>query len=151
MRGEELRDLGFGGLWGVGKAAEEPPALVVLSFEPPASAAAAAAAATATVETVAWVGKGIVYDTGGLSLKVGGGMVGMKSDMAGSAAMLAAFEAAVALGTKQRVHLVLCLAENAIGPKAMRNDDVLKLLSGKTVLLISTQKPKSQELFYQHR
>ena len=78
-------------------------------------------------ETVAWVGKGIVYDTGGLSLKVGGGMVGMKSDMGGAAAMLAAFEAAVQLGTPQRLHLLLCLAENAIGPGAFRNDDILKV------------------------
>ena len=78
IRGEDLRDGGYGGIWGVGKAAKQPPALVVLSYEPPEA-----------TETVAWVGKGIVYDTGGLSLKVGGGMVGMKSDMGGSAAMLA--------------------------------------------------------------
>jgi len=50
-----------------------------------------------------------------------------------SAAMLAAFEAAVVLKSPQKLHLVLCLAENAIGPKAMRNDDILRLLSGKTV------------------
>jgi len=49
--------------------------------------------------------------------------------------MLAAFEAAVVLKSPQRLHLVLCLAENAIGPKAMRNDDILKLLSGKTVTM----------------
>ena len=119
LRGEELSEKGYGGIWGVGKAAKEPPALVVLSYEP--------MSASEDTETVAWVGKGIVYDTGGLSLKVGGGMVGMKSDMGGAAAMLAAFEAAVQLGTPQRLHLLLCLAENAIGPGAFRNDDILKV------------------------
>ena len=119
LRGEELLEKGYGGIWGVGKAAKEPPALVVLSYEP--------VSPSEDTETVAWVGKGIVYDTGGLSLKVGGGMVGMKSDMGGAAAMLAAFEAAVQLGTPQRLHLLLCLAENAIGPGAFRNDDILKV------------------------
>ena len=131
IRGDELRDQGYGGIYGVGKAAKEPPALVVLSYEPSTEGVEAS-------ETVAWVGKGIVYDTGGLSLKVGGGMVGMKSDMGGSAAMLSAYEAAVALGTTQRLHLLLCLAENAIGPGAFRNDDVLKLFSGKTVEINNT-------------
>jgi len=130
IRGEELRDQGYGGIWGVGKAAVEPPALVVLSFEPEA--------ASEDTETVAWVGKGIVYDTGGLSLKVGGSMVGMKSDMGGSAAMLAAYEKAVELGTTQRLHLLLCLAENAIGKGAFRNDDILRLFSGKTVEINNT-------------
>jgi probable aminopeptidase NPEPL1 len=111
VRGQELRELGYGGIWGVGKAALEAPALVVLSYHPTPAAAQAAAPATATATgsgdaqrgessdmgggAVVMVGKGIVYDTGGLSLKVGGGMVGMKSDMGGAAAVLAAFEAAV--------------------------------------------------------
>ena len=59
IRGEELRERGFGGIYGVGKAAAHPPALVVLSHKPPDSNRA-----------IAWVGKGIVYDTGGLSIKV---------------------------------------------------------------------------------
>lgn len=58
IRGEELAAKGFGGLYGVGKAAVHPPALVVLSHTPPGG-----------TENVAWVGKGIVYDTGGLSIK----------------------------------------------------------------------------------
>lgn len=88
--------------------------------------------------TVAWVAKGIMYDTGGLSLKVGGAMVGMKSDMAAAAAMLSAFGAAVRLGARQRIHLLLCLAENAIGNGALRNDDVLRLFSDKTVEINNT-------------
>lgn len=58
IRGEELKEQGFGGIYGVGKAASVPPALAVLSHTPPRA-----------TETVAWVGKGIVYDTGGLSIK----------------------------------------------------------------------------------
>lgn len=58
IRGDELKEKGFGGIYGVGKAATSPPALAVLSYTPPGAHA-----------TVAWVGKGIVYDTGGLSIK----------------------------------------------------------------------------------
>lgn len=58
IRGEELNQQGFGGIFGVGKAATSPPALAVLSYRP-----------AGAQETVAWVGKGIVYDTGGLSIK----------------------------------------------------------------------------------
>lgn len=66
------------------------------------------------------VGKGIVYDSGGLSLKVGGNMVGMKSDMAGAAAVLAAFQLLVETGYSARVDAILCVAENCIGPSALR-------------------------------
>ena len=74
IRGEDLRVKGFGGIYGVGKAAVNPPALVVLSHLPP----------DATM-TVAWVGKGIVYDTGGLSMKTKTTMPGMKADCGGAA------------------------------------------------------------------
>ncbi len=77
IRGEELREKGFGGIHGVGKAAVNPPALVVLSHMP--------AGATTTV---AWVGKGIVYDTGGLSMKTKTTMPGMKADCGGAAGEL---------------------------------------------------------------
>lgn len=91
------------------------------------------------LKPVALVGKGIIYDTGGLSLKVGGGMVGMKMDCGGAAAMLAAFRAAVLAGSIRRpLSVVLCLAENAIGPGAFRNDDILHMYSGKTVEINNT-------------
>jgi probable aminopeptidase NPEPL1 len=123
--GEQLRDQGYGGLWGVGKAATVPPRLLILSYDPPTF--------DSEVETVALVGKGIVYDTGGLSLKTKEGMPGMKHDMGGAAGLLGAFYAAIRLGVKKRLRLVLCLAENSIGPRAVRNDDILTLYSGKTV------------------
>jgi len=123
--GEELDRLGYGGLYGVGKGARIPPRLVVMTYNPPGDAT--------PPETIALVGKGIVYDTGGLSLKGKEGMPGMKRDMGGAAGTLGGFVAAVQLGAKQRLHLVLCLAENAIGPDAVRNDDILTMYSGKTV------------------
>ena len=125
ITGTALRDQGYGGLWGVGKAAEEPPALCVLSYLPEGVKPA---------RTVALVGKGIVYDTGGLALKPTTGMCGMKADCGGAAALLGAFEAAVAIGTRgTALHCLLCLAENAIGPAAVRNDDIIRSLSGKTI------------------
>ncbi|MFT4626196.1 MAG: putative aminopeptidase NPEPL1 [Myxococcota bacterium] len=126
-QGRELDRLGFGGLWGVGKAATAPPALVVLDHAP-----------EDPVRRTCWVGKGITYDTGGLSLKTKTGMPGMKNDMGGAAAVLAAFEAAVALGSRERLTAVLCIAENAIGPDAMRPDDVLRMYSGRTVEVNNT-------------
>lgn len=127
IAGEDLAAQGFGGLWGVGKAAAHKPALVTLVHEP--------AGAT---RTVAWVGKGIVYDTGGLSMKDRNSMPGMKGDMAGAAAVLSAFEAAVSLGVPYRVVAVLCLAENSVGPDSTRPDDVIVLRSGRSVEVNNT-------------
>lgn len=129
IQGDELDRLGYGGIYGVGKGAKEPPALAIMSYTPRYRGAAN----DNDGMTMAWVGKGIVYDTGGLSLKISGGMVGMKSDMGGAAAVVAAFEAAAKLKTPYTLHALLCVAENAIGPDAFRNDDVLRMLSGKTV------------------
>ncbi|KAL4145521.1 putative aminopeptidase npepl1 [Phytophthora ramorum] len=87
------------------------------------------------------VGKGIIFDTGGLSIKTGGFMVGMKRDMGGAASLLAAFEAAChAKNTtdKTPLHVVLCVAENAVGPESTRVDDVLVMYSGKTVEVNNT-------------
>ncbi|GMH87498.1 hypothetical protein TrVE_jg11597 [Triparma verrucosa] len=130
IRGEELKEKGYGGLWNVGKAADDKPALVVLTKKWDQEG-----------EKVSLVGKGIVYDTGGLSLKISGGMVGMKSDCGGAAGLLAAFEAVVSCGTEEplrELQLVLCLAENSIGPSAFRNDDIITFLSGRTCEINNT-------------
>jgi probable aminopeptidase NPEPL1 len=127
IRGEELDERGFGGLWGVGKAAVHLPSLVILKHEPENA-----------TETIAWVGKGIVYDTGGLSIKGKNGMPGMKADMGGAAAVIGAFGAAVRLGASQRIYALLCLAENSVGPISTRPDDILELYSGKTVEVNNT-------------
>ncbi|XP_072948235.1 probable aminopeptidase NPEPL1 isoform X1 [Epargyreus clarus] len=127
IRGEELKERGMGGIYGVGKAAARPPALVALSYSAPGA-----------TETVAWVGKGIVYDTGGLSIKARSSMVGMKGDCGGAAAVLAAFSAIVKAKPTINLHAVLCLAENAVGPNSTRPDDIHQLYSGRTVEINNT-------------
>ncbi|XP_056130010.1 probable aminopeptidase NPEPL1 [Lampris incognitus] len=127
IRGEELKLRGFGGIYGVGKAAAHPPALAVLSHTPDGA-----------TQTIAWVGKGIVYDTGGLSIKGKTTMPGMKRDCGGAAAILGAFKATVKQGFKDNLHAVFCLAENAVGPTATRPDDIHTLYSGKTVEINNT-------------
>ena len=127
IRGEELSKKGINGIWNVGRAATSLPALAVLSHTP-----------NGATETVAWVGKGIVYDTGGLSLKPRLSMLGMKRDCGGAAGILGAFQTAVKCGFKQNLHAVFCLAENAIGPQAIRPDDVIQMYSGKTVEINNT-------------
>eukprot|EP00117_Sycon_ciliatum_P023630 scpid60237/ scgid20034/ Probable aminopeptidase NPEPL1; Aminopeptidase-like 1 len=122
VRGQELDKQGFGGIYGVGKAADHPPAMVVLSHRP-----------ADAERTIAWVGKGIVYDTGGLSLKPKGFMAGMKRDCGGAAGILGAFATAVKLGFKDNLHCILCLAENAVSPIATRPDDVHVMYSGRSV------------------
>jgi len=127
IRGEELKERGFGGIYGVGKAAVAPPALAVLSHRPEGA-----------TKSIAWVGKGIVYDTGGLSIKDKVHMPGMKRDCGGAAGILGAFRAAVKAGFSENLHCVLCLAENAVGPLATRPDDIHTFYSGRTVEINNT-------------
>lgn len=127
VRDKELERRGFGGIYGVGKAAVHPPALAVLSHTPQGA-----------TRTIAWVGKGIVYDTGGLSIKGKTAMPGMKRDCGGAAGVLGAFRLAVSSGFSQNLHAVFCLAENAVGPLATRPDDIHTLYSGRTVEINNT-------------
>lgn len=132
IKGHDLEKQGFGGLWGVGKASDHLPALVVLSYFPPGTK-------EANTKSMCLVGKGIVYDTGGLSIKVPPSMYGMKMDMGGSAAVLGAFATAVMTGGLTKpLHALLCLAENAVGPLSTRPDDIHTMLSGKTVEINNT-------------
>lgn len=132
IQGEDLKMQGFGGLYGVGQAAEHPPAMVILRYSNPTQAN------NADKKTLCWVGKGIVYDTGGLSIKTKTGMPGMKHDMGGAAAIMEAFFAAAKFEAKDDIYAILCLAENAVGPKATRPDDIHILHSGKTVEINNT-------------
>jgi len=125
---EALRERGMGGLVGVGQAASREPALVHIRWEPEAS----------TLEPMAWVGKGIVFDTGGLSIKGKSDMPGMKVDMGGAAAVWSAFKLAVAMKVPRRIDAILCLAENSVGPLSMRPDDIITLYSGKTIEVNNT-------------
>lgn len=128
LRTAELAARGMGGLVGVGQAARREPALVHLRWDPPGASA----------EPMAWVGKGIVFDTGGLSIKGKSDMPGMKVDMGGAAAVFAAFKLAVELKVERRIDAILCLAENSVGPDAMRPDDIITLYSGKTIEVNNT-------------
>eukprot|EP00794_Sanderia_malayensis_P018577 gene18577-20440_t len=114
-------------IYGVGKAALHAPALAVLSHLPEGA-----------TKSIAWVGKGIVYDTGGLSIKDKVHMPGMKRDCGGAAGILGAFRAAVKAGFTENLHCVLCLAENAVGPLATRPDDIHTMYSGLTVEINNT-------------
>jgi probable aminopeptidase NPEPL1 len=125
--GAALLDGRLGGIHAVGRVAPVPPRLVLLEYRPPRAR-----------RTVGLVGKGVVYDTGGLALKPRDGMVGMKADMAGAAAVVGATLALAATGHRDAIVCAAPLAENAIGPGAYRNDDILTLHSGKTVEVNNT-------------
>ncbi|MCA9634423.1 MAG: leucyl aminopeptidase family protein [Myxococcales bacterium] len=128
--GDALVKQGLMGIHTVGRCALAAPRMLIASYTP--------AGKGASERHVALVGKGVTYDTGGLNIKIQGAMPNMKCDMAGSAALLGAFRVLVASGCKHRVSLVLCIAENAIGPAAYKPDDIIRLHSGKTVEINNT-------------
>jgi probable aminopeptidase NPEPL1 len=127
--GEALLRRGLGGIHAVGRAAKSAPRLLVAQTGPRAKTKG---------PHIALVGKGVTYDTGGLHLKARGAMETMKSDMGGAAAVLGAFLALARHHKGARLSLLLCLAENAIGPTAYKPDDVLTLHSKKTVEINNT-------------
>lgn len=130
LQGEELREQGYGGLYGVGKAAEYPPHLITLSYKPKGE--------ISPKDKIALVGKGIVYDTGGLAIKSREGMRGMKRDMGGAAAVFGGFVALAMIDAPVEVSCILCLADNAIGPRSQRQDDIVLLKSGLSVEITNT-------------
>ena len=128
---DELRAEGFGGLTAVGAGAEHPPRLVEISYVPDGKAAAAG-------PHVVLAGKGITFDSGGISLKPRDAMMAMKMDMSGAAVVLAAVEAAAALEVPYRVTALLALAENALGDASYRPGDVVTTFDGTTVEIGNT-------------
>ncbi|MGW9626534.1 leucyl aminopeptidase [Microbacterium sp. NPDC055521] len=124
---KQLDEQGYGGILGVGRGSDRPPRLVRLSYSPAEAA-----------RHIALVGKGITFDTGGLSLKPAASMVGMKFDMAGAATSLAAIRAIAALGLPVRVTAFLCIADNMPSGRATRPGDVLRMLDGQTVEVMNT-------------
>ncbi len=120
---------GYGGILGVGQGAGDtaPPRLVELTYAPEGASA-----------HVALVGKGITFDSGGLSLKPSNGMVTMKMDMAGAATVLGATLAAAKLKLKVRITGLMALAENMPSGTAIRPSDVLTIKGGKTVEVLNT-------------
>jgi leucyl aminopeptidase len=122
-----LAEGGYGGITGVGQGSVHPPRLVRLSYSHPGA-----------TRTLVLAGKGITFDSGGLSLKPPKSMEWMKSDMAGAAAVLAAMTAIAALGAPVNVVGYLPLAENMPSGTAQRPSDVITIYGGKTVEVLNT-------------
>ncbi len=124
-----LRELKMGLLLGVAQGSAEPPRLVVLRYEPKGATGG---------PVIGLVGKGVTFDTGGISIKPAEGMDRMKDDMAGGAAVAAAICAIARLGGPHRVIGVIPMVENMPGGKALRPGDVLTAASGTTVEITNT-------------
>ncbi len=127
LREPELEEGGFGGILGVGRGSVRGPRLVVARYEPEGA-----------TQHLALVGKGITFDSGGLSLKPAASMVGMKYDMTGAATVFAVVRAVAALRLPIKVTAWLCLAENMPSGSASRPNDVLRIRGGKTVEVLNT-------------
>lgn len=125
----QLASDGYGGILGVGQGSSRPPRLVKVSYSP---------ADAQSARHIALVGKGITFDSGGLSLKPAASMIGMKYDMAGAATVLSVVLAAARLGLPTKVTAWLCLAENMPSATAIRPGDVLRIRGGKTVEVLNT-------------
>ena len=128
--GDALLERGLGGIHAVGRAATSSPRMLVVRYTP--------SRVREGQRHVALVGKGVTYDTGGLHIKPRGAMETMKCDMGGAAAVLGAFRVLVASRCRHQVSMILCMAENAIGPLAYKPDDILTMHSGKTVEINNT-------------
>ena len=127
---DRLEAEGFGGLLGVGSGSGTPPVLVELRYRPDG--------APADAPHVVLVGKGITFDTGGISLKPADAMAAMKTDMAAGGAVLAAMSALAELDVRVPVTGLVAVAENMPGASAMRPGDVLTQYGGRTVEVLNT-------------
>jgi leucyl aminopeptidase len=123
----QLKRLGFGGIVGVAQGSAQPAQFIVLEYHPPRAKA-----------TFALCGKGITFDSGGISIKPSAKMEQMKYDMSGGAAVLGTVQAATRLRLPHRVVGIVAASENLPSGTAQKPGDVLKTLSGKTVEVINT-------------
>ena len=130
MDEKTLKTKGFGAHLAVGQGSIRPPRLVVMHWN--------GLGEKSKEKPIAFVGKGITFDTGGISIKPAGGMDEMKMDMAGSAAVVGAMKALALRKAKAHVVGVVALAENMPGHNAYRPGDILKSLSGKTIEVLNT-------------
>jgi leucyl aminopeptidase len=132
----ELAAGGFGGILGVGQASATPPRLIRLDYAP--SRAARTTRSARAVPTVVLVGKGITFDSGGISIKPAQAMASMKRDMTGGAVVLATMAALEAVGCPVNVVGLVPAAENAVAGNAMRPGDVLRHYGGRTSEVTNT-------------
>jgi leucyl aminopeptidase len=126
---KEIRDLKMGAFWAVAQGSEEPPRLIVMRYTP---------ADAPDSPVVGLIGKGITFDTGGISLKPADNMHEMKTDMAGGAAVLGAMQAIAQLKPCVRVIALVPATENMPSGKASKPGDIVTAMSGKTIEILNT-------------
>ncbi|MBO0992038.1 leucyl aminopeptidase [Bacillus sp. SD088] len=125
---EEIEKLGMGALLAVNQGSVEPPYMIVLKYQ----------GKKEWDDVIGLVGKGVTFDTGGYSLKPKTGIVGMKTDMGGAAAVLGAMEVIGKVRPKQNVVAVIPATDNMISGDAMKPDDVITSMNGKTIEVLNT-------------
>ncbi len=126
---DKIKELKMGAFWSVSQGSEEEPRLVVMRYEPPAAPAE---------PVLGLVGKGITFDSGGVSIKPSDGMEKMKYDMSGAATMIGAMRAIALLKPNVRVISILCCSENMPDAKAQKPGDVQFAMNGKSIEVINT-------------
>jgi leucyl aminopeptidase len=128
---DKVQELKMQAFWAVAKGSAEPPALIVMTYEPASKPAEGA-------PVLGLVGKGITFDTGGISIKPADGMEKMKYDMAGAAAMIGAMQAIARLKPAVKVIGIVCSAENMPDGRAFKPGDIVTAMSGKTIEIVNT-------------
>ncbi len=126
---DKIKEMKMGAFWSVAQGSDEPPALIVMTYEP---------AGAPAKPILGLVGKGITFDTGGISIKPADGMEKMKYDMAGGATMIGAMRAIALLKPKVKVIGIVCATENMPSGKAQKPGDVQIAMSGKSIEIINT-------------
>jgi leucyl aminopeptidase len=126
---DKIKEMKMGAFWSVAQGSDEPPALIVMTYEPTGAPAK---------PVLGLVGKGITFDTGGISIKPADGMEKMKYDMAGGATMIGAMRAIALLKPKVKVIGIVCATENMPSGKAQKPGDVQIAMSGKSIEIINT-------------
>jgi leucyl aminopeptidase len=136
---DKIKELKMGAFLSVSQGSEEEPRLVVIRYEPEAQAPAAGSnALPVSAPVLGLVGKGITFDSGGISIKPADGMEKMKYDMSGAAIMLGAMRAIALLKPNRRVLAVLCCSENMLDGKAQKPGDVQFAMNGTSIEVINT-------------
>jgi leucyl aminopeptidase len=126
---DKIKELKMCAFWGVAQGSDEPPALIVMRYEP---------AGAPEKPVLGLVGKGVTFDTGGISIKPADGMEKMKYDMAGGATMIGTMRAIALLKPKIKVIGIVCATENMPSGKAQKPGDIQTAMSGKTIEIINT-------------
>jgi leucyl aminopeptidase len=125
----KMTELGMGALLGVSQGSAEPPAFIIVRYKPQKAA---------SKDHLALIGKGVTFDTGGVSIKPSDGMEKMKYDMSGGAAVLGAMRAIAQLKPSVTITAIVPAVENMVGSRAQRPGDIVKTLNGKTVEVLNT-------------